>query len=233
MIDRFLSLVKPQSASAHPQNLARILWQGKLGPAFWTISSLISITVNVILIVILITVGRQLIGLKNLVSDQLIGGLHQNFVKMDQAHIRTTITVDDTIQVNDSIPVVFDLPLQQNTQVVLTEDTPVKKAQVYLNGVSVPTDIVLRKGTALNVALNLTVPVNQTIPVVLDVPVHLEVPVDIALDQTELHEPFTGLQAVVSPYQELLSGLPSSWEETPLCGSQPGLLCDWLNGEVR
>lgn len=209
----------------------RFFWQGKIGPAFWTVASLISLTVNVILIVVLILLGKQLFTLKDLISNQLVGGLHQNFVKMDEAHIRTTIIVNDTIQVNDTIPVVFDLPLSQETQVVLTQHTAIDNTTVYLNGVPIRTTVVLPKGTPLNIALNLSVPVNQTIPVVLDVPVKLMVPVDIALERTELHEPFTGLQEVVSPYQNLLTSLPDSWEETPLCEPALEFLCNWLIGK--
>ena len=150
---------------------------------------------------------------------------------MDQAHIKTTINVKDTIQVNDTIPVVFDLPLNTVTTVKLTEDTRLSKATVFLNGSTVPLDIILRKGTSLPIKLDMTVPVSQTIPVVLTVPVDLQVPVDIPLDQTELHEPFIGLQNVVAPFDKLLAAPPNSWDETPFC--RPGLywLCNWLKGK--
>jgi hypothetical protein len=193
------------------------LWQGKIQPAFWTVASLLSLAINVILIVVLILVGKEIFLLKSLVSEQLVGGLHQNFVQMDQAHIRTTIPVNDIIQVKDTIPVVFDLPLNQSTTVVLTEDAKVKNTTIYLNRQPVPLDLILRKGTELDIGLNLTVPVSQTVPVVLNVPVALNIPVDIPLNQTELHEPFVGLQSVVAPYDQLLSKTPSSWEDTPLC----------------
>jgi hypothetical protein len=186
--------------------------------------------VNLILVVILILVGRQLFFLKDVVSNQLIGGLYDNFVLMDQAHIVTTITVSDTIQVKDTIPVVFDLPLSQDTQVTLTEDTPVENATIYLNGQPVPLDLVLRKGTVLGIRLDIVVPVNQTVPVVLNVPIQLKVPVDIALDQTDLHKPFVGLKGVVSPYRDLLVGLPDSWQELPLCKS---VLTRWLCRMLR
>jgi len=205
--------------------MERILWRGKIGPAFWNIASLASLSVNIFLFIILILLGRELFTLKNLVEKQLVGGLYTNFVKMDQSHIVTTIQVKDTIKVVDTIPVVFDLPLHQETTVVLTKDTPVKKATIYLNGAAVPLDIILRKGTPLNIALDLVVPVNQTIPVELNVPVDLSVPVDISLAQTDLHQPFTGLQAVVAPYNTILQELPDSWKDTPLCGPFSGWMC--------
>ena len=55
--------------------------------------------------------------------------------------------------------------------------------------------IVLPQGTLLPINIeNLAVPVNQSVKAVLDVPV------DIPLKQTQLHEPFVGLQQVVEPW---------------------------------
>ena len=51
------------------------LWQGKFSPAFWTFTGTLSLVVNLILVVILIFLGRELFALKALVSEQLIGGL--------------------------------------------------------------------------------------------------------------------------------------------------------------
>ena len=203
------------------------LWRGRLGPAFWTVASTLSLVVNIILIVILILLGRQLFFLKkDVVSNQLINGLYDNFVLMDQAHIKTTITVSDTIQVKDTIPVVFDLPLSQKTVVVLTEKTPIKGATIYLNGQAVPLDLDLPSGTKLGIQLNLTVPVNQTVPVTLNVPVNLTVPVDIPLDQTELHKPFVGLQQVLAPFRNLLADVPDTWSS--VCKGPAKAACSLL-----
>ncbi len=206
-----------------PANTRRFFWQAKIGPAFWTIASLISISVNIVLIVLLILIGKELFAIKELVSDQLIGGLYQNFVKMDQARITTTI------EVNDTIPVVFDLPVQTDTVVVLTQPTRIKGATVNLStgGLSIraPANIVLPAGTELPISLSIVVPVNTTVPV------KLTVPIDIPLQQTELHEPFVGLQNVVAPYNQLLASPPNSWQDTPLCDPQSDWLCPWLTGK--
>jgi hypothetical protein len=58
-------------------------WQGKLLPAFWTIAGIFSVVLNIILIVALILVGRQLFALKSLIQDGLIEGLYQNFVLLE------------------------------------------------------------------------------------------------------------------------------------------------------
>ncbi len=200
-------------AAANSPRWRRVVWQGRFLPALWTIASILSLVVNVILIIIVLILASQLFSIKRLVGDELIGGLHSNFVKMDQASIITTILVSDTIHVSDTMPVVFNLPLKQETGVILTKDAYIKKATVFLNGSAVPTDIILKKGTALNIMLDMNVPVNQTIPVQLTVPVQLKVPVNIPLSQTELHIPFVGLRQVVEPYKTLLDPLPGSWKE--------------------
>ena len=204
---------------------SRFLWQGEVLPAFWTIASLLSIIINVVLIVVVLILASELFSIKKLVQVQLIDGLYENFVKMDEAHIMTTIQVSDTIKLHDSIPVVFDLPLKQGTEIILTKDTPIKKASVILNGQPVPTDIVLKEGTRMSIALDLVVPVNQVVPIDLSVPVKLIVPVDIPLANTELHEPFAGLQDVVAPYKKLLDGLPDSWGGL-MCMPFKGWLCN-------
>ncbi len=209
-------------------SLSPVLWQGRMMPAFWTVASVFSMSVNVILIVILIFLGRQLFTLKNLITEQLIGGLYYNFVLMDQAHITSEIFVSETIQVVDTMPVVFDLPLAQNTEVILTQDTPIDNATIFLNNQPVPLDLTLPAGTSLFIGLNLTVPVSQTIPVVLDVPVDLVVSVDIPLSETELHAPFIGLQEVLSPYFWPLYNADNSWEEVPICQGALGFICNWL-----
>ncbi|HNT25146.1 MAG TPA: hypothetical protein PKM21_12310 [Anaerolineales bacterium] len=209
--------------------LQRFTWQGKVGPAFLWTASILSLVVNLILIVVLVVVVRYVFTLRTMIQDGLINGLYENFVLMDEANITTTVEVATTIQVIDTIPVVFDLPLNQDTEVVLVDATPINGATIYLNGVAVPLDLVLPADTTLGITLDLVVPVSQTVPVSLDVPVNLSVPVDIPLQNTELHQPFTGLQGVVSPYRDLLSNVPQSWEEIGLC--KPALthwFCDLL-----
>jgi hypothetical protein len=203
----------------HPR-LARFLWQkGRFREAFWTTASVFSVITNIILVIIVLVLLNYLFVLKNLVGNELIGGLYDNFVKMDEAHIITDIQVETTI------PVTFDLPLAQGTVVTLIEDTPISGATIYLNGAPVALDINLPKGAELGINLDLIVPVDADIDV--SIPVH----VDIPLNETELHEPFTGLQTVVRPYHNLLQPLPNSWEEAPFCQGFTGWLCDFIFAE--
>ncbi|MEI7847392.1 MAG: hypothetical protein WCK35_16450 [Chloroflexota bacterium] len=178
-------------------------------PAFWTIASLISFTVNMVLLVVVLLLGRELFTLKAMVGDKLLGGLYENFIYMDQAHIQTNITVSDTIPIN------FTLPISQDTMVVLSRDTPITDANVYIStgGLTINStaNIVLPAGTNLPIHLELNVPVTTTVPI------HINVPVDIPLDKTELHKPFIGLQQVIAPFYNLLQPQIRNAQELPLC----------------
>ncbi|NOH04848.1 MAG: hypothetical protein HND47_24210 [Chloroflexi bacterium] len=185
--------LKPDSASRSGASV----W----APRFWTMASIISLTINILMAVILIVlvvsvyrlgldvnyimdVGKSLVGLP--------GGLYENFEKMERANIQTSVKVET------SIPVKFDLALNQQTNVVLSQDVTITNARVTINSevldiTRANTTITLPQGTVLPVLLNLTVPVDTQVPVVLDVPVN------IPLSQTELNEPFVGLQEVIEP----------------------------------
>jgi hypothetical protein len=144
------------------------------------------------------------------ISNGLLGGLYTNFEKMDKAHITTTIPVETTI------PVKFDLQLNQQTNVVLSQAVRIDNALVTvktggLNISNALATIVLPEGTNLPIYLNLTVPVDQTVPVALNVEV------DIPLEQTQLHEPFTGLQEVVEPFYCMVNPAAINLSGQPVC----------------
>jgi hypothetical protein len=217
MNDNDIYISEETGQDSNSSCITRFFWQGKLAPAFWTVTGVISIVVNIILIVALLVIGQHLFTLNKIVEDGLIGGLHSNFVAMDEATIVTTVKVEDTI------PVQFDLQVKANTSVVLTEPTPIDNASVVINTsvltINAPADIILPAGLELPIALDITVPVDK------EVPVALTVPVNIPLNQTELHEPFVGLQEVVEPYKVMLGDLPDAWIETPLCEGSLGEAC--------
>ncbi len=140
----------------------------------------------------------------------LLEGLYVNFEKMDAAHIKTNILVED------EIPVAFTLGLNQDTTVVLSQSVTIDGARVALttgglNIFNAPATVVLPAGTRLPITLSLDVPVDEMIPITLNVPV------DIALDQTDLHEPFVGLQEVVRPLYCLVKSDATNSYGVELC----------------
>ena len=188
--------------------------RSKLGPPFWTIASIISLVVNGILVILLIgllfNMQRFDVGNALNLGNSFLGGLYINFEKMDRASITTNVQVETTI------PVKFDLQLNQQTNVVLSQDVTIDNARVTVNtgGLNITnalTTIVLPQGTTLPVVLNLTVPVDTTVPVTLNVPV------DIPLNQTELHEPFVGLQDVVRPFYCMINSAALNLDGQPVC----------------
>jgi hypothetical protein len=157
--------------------------------------------------------------IKRAIAGPLIGGLYNNFVKMDQATIKTTVSVNGNIPVNDSVAAKFDLPLKQETNVVLSKDTVIRGASVNINGGilqlnNAPTVIFLPRGTVLPVLLDLNVPVDQKIPVNITVPIkNLQLPVAIPLSGTELHTPFASLRDLFAPYNDMVNQIPDSWSQ--------------------
>jgi hypothetical protein len=176
----------------------------RIGPIFWTIASIISLLVNIGTVIALVVVMQILGGPKATLSfaqgqaNGLLGGLYNNFVKMDAASIKTTIHVEK------EIPVQFSLNVSGPTDVTLSKDVVISGALVTVNtgGLNINNaraNIVLPAGTVLPINIqNLVVPVDQKVLAVLDVPVN------IPLNQTELHDPFVGLQKVIEPYYCLL-----------------------------
>jgi hypothetical protein len=164
--------------------------------AYWDIAATLSLIVNAILVGLVIIMAGQIKNLKTTMNN-LLGGLYGNFVKMDDASINTTIMVDA------QIPLDFNLPVSQNTTVVLTQDVDMSGAHVVINtgglAIDALANVTLPAGTALPIALNLNIPVQSTIPI------SLQVPVSIPLSRTELHDPFTGLQTTLRPLYCLLN----------------------------
>jgi hypothetical protein len=89
-----------------------------------------------------------------------------------------------------------------------------------LNIANARATIVLPQDTLLPIDIeNLVVPVDQKVLASLDVPV------DIPLDQTELHEPFVGLQKVVQPWYCLVDR-EATFNDVPICAppAEPALV---------
>lgn len=221
-VEAATSVIKPpkvKSASVPAPNVDSVSKRRGItlfGPSLWNVASILSLTVNVILIIVLLillmsasSLGLSISSMLNM-GTGLLSGLYGNFEKMDRAHITTDIGVQTTI------PVKFDLQLNQQTNVVLSQAVTITNALVTVNtgGLNISranTTIVLPAGTTLPVVLNLTVPVETTVPVVLNVPV------DIPLNQTQLHEPFAGLQEVLKPIYCLIDAGALNLNGEPIC----------------
>ncbi|MFQ5400983.1 MAG: hypothetical protein ACE5E7_15470 [Anaerolineae bacterium] len=175
--------------------------------AFKTFAIIFSFVVNLVLLIVVLIIAPLLIPVVDSVAKPLVGGLSSSFVDMSEA------TITRTIEVNDQLPITFNVPLSTTTDVVIVEEVALNgvPAQFILPGgggaINGQVSLSLPKGLKLPVQLALDVPVSQTIPVAL------AVDVQIPLRETELGEPFARLQGIFTPLDHLLRGLPSSNEE--------------------
>jgi len=195
----------PPTPAARP-GLARF------APAFWTVTGVLSLLVNGVLIAILFMALRMLGGSQFVAGDSaagLLGGLYTNFEKMDRASIAATIPVDA------QIPLALSIPVQKTTEITLAQDATISGARVRINtaalNIDAPAEVTLPAGTRLNVTLDFILDVNNSLPI------HLEAPVDIPLAQTELHEPFVGLQDVLRPLYCLVEPNALTLDGLPIC----------------
>jgi hypothetical protein len=212
--------------------LQKFVYQGKFMPAFWTVACIFSLVANIILIGLLISVSRHFFELKALVSDGLLTQASNNLAMMDKSHIVLTVPVETTVRLQDTLPVTFDLPINQSTQLSLAEDTTINGAYIYLNNTAVQTDLTLPSGTPLQANFNMSIPVSTTVPVDFTVPVSIQVPVDIAIDQTDLHQSIVGLQEAIKPYQTTLGTTFNSPDRFLICKNWlTGWLCSIIFGE--
>lgn len=194
----------PSAGSAREYN--RIL------PAFWTVTGILSLVVNGILLALLLYLGSVFYAVQVTAGDagsNILGGLYTNFQKMDRASIQANIPVDAMI------PLDITVPIQETTRITLAEDTVIANARVRINtsavDIDAPATVTLPSGTVLNVGLNFSPRVQD------EIPVHLDVPVNIPLAQTELHEPFVGLQNVVKPLYCLVEPNALNLDRAPVC----------------
>ena len=167
---------------------------------------LFSFIVNLVLIIVVVVLLLLIFDIKNNVVTPLVSGLHSSFVGLDES------TIDWTIPVRDTIPVVLNVPLQTQTIVVLTESVPLAvNATITLPGV----------GVLNNASVNLSLPAGLRLPVQLDLVVPINEELDIALDvravipiaETQLHDPIDNLRLTFEPITRALYNLPDNFAE--------------------
>lgn len=187
--------------------------------AFWDVTSWLGLVIDIVMIVViimlLIYVRRLNIQMKELMDMstmplETVSGLYTNFERMNNAHIVTTI------EYKTEIPVQFDLQINQQTEVVLSQDVRINGAVVTLvaGGAllsNTPANIILPAGTRLPITLSLNVPVDKMVPV------SLLVPVDIPLATSDLGPAFTGLMDVLEPLYCLLDPNAVDGNQTSIC----------------
>jgi len=186
--------------------------------AFWHVTSWLALLVDSILIAVVIILLLYVRRLNVQVSELMkltdmpvttMSRLYNSFEDMNNAHIVTTIPFDT------EIPVQFDLQINQQTEVVLSQDIRINGAHVTMSTggleISSAANIILPAGTRLPIMLALTVLVDKKVPV------SLQVPVDIVLSQTDLGAAFTGLMDALEPLYCMLEPLATDKAHVLIC----------------
>jgi hypothetical protein len=174
--------------------IPRRVWRAAVG-----LTLLMSMIVNLILIVVVFVLINQ-VGAIKMTLAAVLGQLDSAFAGLGAASIK------DTININQQVPVQFDLPLNQNTTVTTLAPVPITTQANFSLGsfgnINGTVSLNLPTGTQLPVHLELTVPVSNSIPVVFDQPIN------IPLAQKGLGPVVAKLRSALGPIINLVGQLP-------------------------
>lgn len=191
----------------------------------WDIGVILSLIMNAILIGVVILLAVRLNSLQKSVGA-LLGGLYENFGRMDRSSISTTVQVHDA-----PIPLDFMLPIvEEETHVTLTQPVTMRNAHVTIDsgGISIDSTatVTLPTGTILPVSLRLEVPVQTTVLMDLQIPVQIAL-AGAGLSETpggDMHSALLGLQDAIGPLYCLLQPSAVDFLEVQICDSEGNYL---------
>lgn len=178
----------------------------KIWGAFKDVAIVFSFIVNIVLIIVLLLSPEPLFMTKNEIAEPILLDLDNAFEALGETTIQTTV------QINHMLPISFEVPLQQETAVILNKAVPLSvPATFYLpsgggsiNGV---VSLELPSGQALPVTLDFTIPVASSIPV------EFSVPVEIQLYDAGMGPAIEELRAVFQPLTSFVEELPDTPQE--------------------
>ena len=178
----------------------------KLWSAFKNMAILFSFSFNLLILAALIIVAYWFIPVMNQVAKPLVGDLTKSLDGLVSAHIV------QNIQVNDQIPISFDLPVSTVTNAEIIQAVPMAVDTSFVlpaGGGSINGTVYfeLPQGTLLPVALNINVPVSQTVPI------EMVVSVDIPLEETEMGPVLRDLKEVMAPFEQFMADFPATNRE--------------------
>lgn len=200
----------PVTDSTPPPVAAPVKLRKSRKQKFWdatkTLTLLVSMIINLILIVVVAVLVSQ-VGAIKMTLNSVLGQLDSAFEGLGAASIR------DTIAISQQVPVRFDLPLSQDTVVTTQGPVPINTQATFSLGqfgsINGTVSLQLPPGTQLPVHLELVVPVSNTIPVVFDQPI------DIPLAEKGLGPVVEKLRAALAPIIELVGQVPDRFVIIP------------------
>jgi hypothetical protein len=189
------SVPAPAAVSDKPRKPRR----QKFWDAAKTLTLIVSMVINLILIVAVVILANQ-VGAIKMTLNSVLGQLDSAFEGLGQA------VISDTIKIDQRVPVQFELPLEQDTVVTTQSPVPITTQATFSLGqfgsINGTVSLQLPTGTSLPVHLKLTVPVSDSIPVVFDQPIN------IPLAEKGLGPVVAKLRAALAPIIDLVDQLP-------------------------
>jgi len=195
-----------QSVPFHEHPASRRRFPRRVWEALKSISLLVSMIINLILIVVVVILINQ-VGAIKMTLASILGQLDAAFQGLGAA------SIVDTIKINQQVPVRFDLPLSQDTTVVTQAPVPIDAYATFSLGqfgsIKGTVSLALPTGTSLPVRLELNVPVSNSIPVVFDLPI------SIPLETKGLGPVVAQLRSALGPIIGLVQQLPDAFVIIP------------------
>lgn len=179
-------------------------WRGGRLTSFWKALIITSFAVNAVLLLVLCLAAGFVIQWRNQILNTTAGvqGFARNNVAelrdvvdgLEAATIKQEISLDSVV-----IPLKLDVPVDQTTTVVTTEDVPLQVQNAVINlgaagQLVANVNLSLPAGTPLNIHLKMNIPIDQ--PLSLEGK-NVSVPVSIPLKDTELGPEFRRLGDLV------------------------------------
>ncbi len=197
--------------------------------AFKNVAIVFSFIVNFILVLVVLGLSipglRTAFALKTGLIEPLVNDLDSAFVGLGDATIKTTVQINESIPIqfnlplDESLPISFNLLIAQDTTVVLRQPVALNEQATFTfpgggGAIHGRVSLSLPVGMALPIRLSMVVPVNQTVPVQLNVPVdqnipiQIDVPIEIALGEAGLNPVVDDLRGALEPIKNQMDRLP-------------------------
>jgi hypothetical protein len=177
---------------------------GKPGEDFWKTITVVSIVLNLALLFVMITLGNSIFRLKTAIDDT-------GFEEVAKAMtFEEGATLSTSIRVQDQVPMTFEVPLQRNTVVTLSEPARIDGASISIRSatfsIDAPASLTLPVGAELPLALDFSVTVDAVVPI------DLTVPVEFPIADSEIGESLSAMQGLLDPYRSIVAELPGCWQ---------------------
>jgi hypothetical protein len=174
------------------------------GTGIWRVAALLSLAINILFLAFILWTGIRLFRFKTTTIEPLLKGVYDAVGQMGEVEVQTEV------KVSSEIPVAFDIHLQRDTTVTLSEPTRITGAYLSIRSatlsIDAPSTIDLPIGAELPITMDLTIPVSTTIPV------ELTTPVELKLSESDLQPVTDAVQNLIEPYERLLDETPDCWQ---------------------